>query len=177
MRDVRMRGFAERADVDEVDRFLAERLTPLGPEEVGVLDCAGRVLAADVRADVDIPPFARAAMDGYAVRGEDTFGGSEYDPVQLRVIGETLPGQRFEGTVATGEAVRIMTGAPLPAGADAVVMAEACTEQQGSVEVRQAVSPRKNVGSIGEDIRARDVGFGPKTSAFWPRSARRGFRV
>jgi molybdopterin molybdotransferase len=157
MRDVRMRGFAERADVDEVDRFLAERLTPLGPEEVGVLDCAGRVLAADVRADVDVPPFARAAMDGYAVRGEDTFGGSEYDPVQLRVIGETLPGQRFDGTVAVGEAVRIMTGAPLPAGADAVVMAEACTEQKGRVEVRQAVSPRKNVGSIGEDIRAGEV--------------------
>jgi molybdopterin molybdotransferase len=157
MRDVRMRGFAERADVDEVDRFLAERLKPLGPEEVGVLDCAGRVLAADVRADVDIPPFARAAMDGYAVRGEDTFGGSEYDPVQLRVIGETLPGQRFEGTVAPGEAVRIMTGAPLPAGADAVVMAEVCREQKGRVEVQQPVSPRKNVGSIGEDIRAGEV--------------------
>jgi molybdopterin molybdotransferase len=157
MRDVRMRGFAERADVDEVDRFLAERVAPLDPEEVGVEECAGRVLATDIQAELDIPPFARAAMDGYAVRGEETFGASDYDPIELRVIGEALPGHTFQGTLSAGEAVRIMTGAPVPAGADAVVMAEVCSEREGRVELRDAVSPRKHVGAVGEDIRAGEV--------------------
>jgi molybdopterin molybdotransferase len=157
MRDVRMRGFAERADVDEVDRFLAEQVAPLGERDVDVLDAAGRVLAVDIRADVDVPPFRRSAMDGYAVRGEDTFGASDYDPIELPVIGEALPGHPFDGNLSAGKAVRIMTGAPLPSGADAVVMAEACSEQSGRVEVREAVSPQKNVGSIGEDIRSGEV--------------------
>jgi molybdopterin molybdotransferase len=157
MRDVRMRGFSARADVDEVDRFLSERVTPLGDEEVGLLGCVGRVLATDVRAEVDVPPFARSAMDGYAVRGEDTFGASDYDPIHLEVIGEILPGQRFERALSPGQAVRIMTGAPVPPGADAVVMAEVCAEHEGRVEVREAVSPRKNVAPIGEDIRAGEV--------------------
>jgi molybdopterin molybdotransferase len=157
MRDVRMRGFAARADVEEVDRFLAKRVTPLDDEEVGVLECTGRTLATDVRAEVDVPPFARAAMDGYAVRGEDTFGASDYDPIQLEVIGEALPGHGFEGALSPGQAVRIMTGAPAPRGADAVVMAEVCTEQEGRVDVRAAVSPRKNVGPVGEDICAGEV--------------------
>jgi molybdopterin molybdotransferase len=81
MRDVRMRGFAERADVEEVEAFLRGRVRPLEAEEVGLLACAGRVLAAEVRSEVDVPGFARAAMDGYAVRGEETFGASSYDPV------------------------------------------------------------------------------------------------
>jgi molybdopterin molybdotransferase len=157
MRDVRMRGFAERADVDEVDRFLAEGVKPLDPEGVAVGECAGRVLATDVRADLDVPSFARAAMDGYAVRGEETFGASDYDPIGLRVIGEALPGHPFTGTLSAGEAVRIMTGAPVPAGADAVVMAEVCSAGEGRVEVHEAVSPRKNVGAVGEDICAGEV--------------------
>lgn len=157
MRDVRMRGFAQRADVSEVDRFLSESVKSLGTEEVSLLDCASRVLAVDVRAEVSIPPFERAAMDGYAVRGEDTFGASEYNPIELRLIGETLPGERFKGTLAPGEAVRIMTGAPVPTGADAVVMAEVCAESEERVELQAAVAPRKNVGAVGEDICAGDV--------------------
>jgi molybdopterin molybdotransferase len=157
MRDVRMRGFAERADVEEVERFLTEHVSPLEDEAVDVLDCAGRVMTTDIRSEVDVPPFARSAMDGYAVHGEDTFGASDYDPIHLSVIGETLPGHPFGGRLSSGEAVRIMTGAPLPAGADAVVMAEACSESGGRVEVREPVSPQKNVGAVGEDIRAGDV--------------------
>ena len=74
MRDVRMKGFAQRADVEEVERFLADAVTVQSAEAVELEHCAGRVLAADVRAQVDVPSFARSAMDGYAVRGEDTFG-------------------------------------------------------------------------------------------------------
>jgi molybdopterin molybdotransferase len=157
MRDVRMRGFAERADVEDVDGFLRGAAHALAAEPVGLLECAGRVLADDVRAEVDVPGFARSAMDGYALRGEDTFGASAYDPIGFDIAGDALPGAPFAGTVEAGSAVRIMTGAPVPAGADAVVMAEVCSEREGRVEISEAVAPRKNVGAAGEDIRHGEV--------------------
>ncbi len=149
-----MRGFAERADVEEVEAFLRARARRLEAEPVPVLCCAGRVLAEDVVSPVDVPGFARAAMDGYAVRGEDTFGAGAYDPIRLRVLGEALPGAPFAEELTPGTAVRVMTGAPLPAGADAVVMAEVTEERGGSVEVSEPVAPRRHVGAVGEDIRA-----------------------
>ena len=152
-RDVRMKGFAERADVDEVERFLAEHVAALPPEDVPLLECAGRVLAAAVSAEVDVPGFPRSAMDGYAVRGEDTFGASELDPIALELLGESMPGRPFAGSLGPRQAVRIMTGAPVPEGADAVIMAEVCGEADGRVHVRDAVAPLKNVGAVGEDIR------------------------
>jgi len=153
VRDVRMRGFAERADVEEVDRLLAGLVTALPAEGVALRECSGRVLAQEVVSEVDVPGFDRSAMDGYALRGEDSFGASDYSPLTLRLIGEASPGRLFEGFVGPGDAARIMTGAPIPDGADAVVMAEVCEEGDGSVELRDAVSPRKNVGAAGEDIR------------------------
>ena len=154
MRDVRMKGFAERADVEEVQTFLAKTVARLGAEPVELLGCVGRVLAEQVRSEFDVPGFARAAMDGYAIRGEDSFGASSYDPLHLDLIGESLPGRPFLGRVEAGQAVRIMTGAAMPEGADAVVMAEVCEELDPVVELRDAVAPRKNVGATGEDIRA-----------------------
>jgi molybdopterin molybdotransferase len=152
-----MKGFAERADVEEVDGFLVAHTRALDPEPVAVDACAGRVLARDVAAAVAVPGFRRSAMDGYAVRGEDTFGASAYDPIALRLVGQSLPGAPFAGRVAAGEAVRVMTGAPVPDGADAVAMAEVCEERSGSVAVSEAVAPRKNVGAVGEDVRAGDL--------------------
>lgn len=153
MRDVRMRGFAERADVEDVEAFLAERNAPLAAESVSLDACVGRVLAEAVEATVDVPGFDRAAMDGYAVRGEDTFGASPYDPVRFALVGESMPGRSCPVSLASGQAVRIMTGAPMPEGADAVVMAEVCEEEDDAVLVREPVSPHKNVGAVGEDIR------------------------
>ena len=155
-----MRGFAERADVEEVERFLAAVTVPLGLEGVPVQACAGRVLATEVCSPVDVPPFERAAMDGYAVRGEDTFGASSYAPLPLDVVGSSLPGSPFEGQLGAGQAVRIMTGAPLPRGADAVVMAEVCEERDGVVRVSDAVPPRRHVGAVGEDVQAGDLVLG-----------------
>jgi len=157
MRDVRMKGFAERADVEAVERFLRAQTRRLPPEEVDVLCCVGRVLAEDVRAELDVPGFARSAMDGYAVRGEDTFGAGVYAPIALEVRGEALPGKPFAGQLERGCAIRVMTGAPIPAGADAVVMAEVCEERRGVVEISEAVAPQKNIGAIGEDIRAGEL--------------------
>ena len=151
-----MRGFAERADVEEVERFLVERVAALDAEPAPVAACAGRVLAEDVVASVDVPGFARASMDGYAVRGEDTFGASAYEPALLRIVGEALPGRPASVPVEPGCAARVMTGAPLPAGADAVAMAEIATERGDRVALADAVSPGKNVGAVGEDIRRGD---------------------
>jgi len=149
-----MRGFAERADVEDVVDFLAAHVSALSAEPVGVRECVGRVLAENLRSDADVPGFHRSAMDGYALRGEDTFGASEYDPLRFDLVGQSLPGRPLEGVVELGQAARIMTGAPVPKGADAVVMAEVCEESEGSVLVREAVAPRKNIGAPGEDIRA-----------------------
>jgi molybdopterin molybdotransferase len=157
IRDVRMRGFAQRADVEDVDRFLRAHTSTLTCEAVPLLECAGRVLAEDVTARVSVPGFLRSAMDGYAVRGEDTFGASAYDPIAFAIVGQSLPGNPFRGTVERGKAVRIMTGAPVPAGANAVLMAEVCTEEDGIVSVSDAVAPHRNVDQIGEDVAAGQV--------------------
>ncbi len=157
MRDVRMRGFAERADVEDVDRLLRGLTRTLPAETVALLECAGRVLAQDVVARVSVPGFRRSAMDGYAVQGESTFGASDYNPLRLEVVGEAYPGRPYGKPLGKGQAVRIMTGSPLPEGADAVVMAEVCEEREGELQVREPVAPKKNVGAIAEDIRAGDV--------------------
>jgi len=173
--DVRMKGFSRRADVDEVRARVAARARALPGEAVALAEAAGRVLAEDVVAPVPVPGFERAMMDGYAVRGEETFGASRYDPIRLRVIGEITPGRRFDGAVGAGEAVRIMTGAPMPEGADAVVMAEHATEhatesatehaatgktderRARTVDVQEPVAPRKHVAPVGEDVAEGDV--------------------
>jgi molybdopterin molybdotransferase len=152
-----MKGFAERVDVEEVQDFLCTHARSLASEAVDLLSCVGRVLTEDVRAEIDVPGFARSAMDGYAVRGEDTFGASTYDTIALGVLGEALPGKPFADRVERGSAVRVMTGAPIPDGADAVVMAEVCEECDGTVEISDAVAPHRNIGAIGEDIRVDDL--------------------
>ena len=149
-----MRGFAERSDVEDVEARLRSLTNPLGPEPVSLDACIGRVLAEDVTAAVAVPGFARAAMDGYAVHGEDSFGASDYAPLALDVIGVSLPGNPFSGRVERGQAVRIMTGAPVPEGADAVIPAEVCSEDGAQMQLREPIAPQKNVGRTGEDIEA-----------------------
>jgi molybdopterin molybdotransferase len=152
-----MRGFATRVDVEIVEAFLAEHTSTLEGESVPLLDCVGRVLAEAVRSDVHVPGFARSAMDGYALRGEESFGASAYDAIRLKVVGVSLPGTPYEGELRHGEAVRIMTGAPIPEEADAVVKAEVCEEADRVVSITEAVAPMKNVGAIGEDIKKGDA--------------------
>jgi molybdopterin molybdotransferase len=152
-----MRGFRDRAEVGDVLRVLGERLRPLTAEDVPLHEAAGRVLAADVVAAVDVPGFDRAAMDGYALLAEETFGAGPYNPLEFAVVGEALPGRPFAGRVQPGQAVRIMTGAPLPDGADAVLQAEAAEEVGGRLRVADAVPPQRHVGHRGEDIAAGTV--------------------
>jgi molybdopterin molybdotransferase len=155
--DIRMRGFATRHDVDEALAILQQRITPLPSEAIALAEGFDRVLAADIVAAIDVPHFDRAAVDGYGVRARDTFGASDYNPIPLTLKGEVLPGRALDVVLAENEAVRIMTGAPLPAGADAVVMAEYAEESANTVHILQPIAPFKNVGRIGEDIRRGDV--------------------
>src|SRR5262245_22470465 len=156
-RDVRMRGFQNRTEVSTFRSLIDQRSSPLAPEPVELRHAAGRVLAADVVAPVAVPPFDRAAMDGYALRGEETFGCDAYNPLEFVIVGQALPARPFTGTVQPGQAVRIMTGAPIPAGADSVLQAEAAEEvaaEGGAARLRvsEAVSPGRHVGRRGEDV-------------------------
>jgi molybdopterin biosynthesis enzyme/molybdate-binding protein len=133
-------------------------------ETVPLSAARGRVLAERVDADLDVPGFDRASVDGYAVRGRDTFGADEADPVTLELVGTVHAGAEPEAVVGTGEAAEISTGAVLPDGADAVVMVERTEELDGgSVATRNAVAPGDNVMLAGTDIAAGARALGPGT--------------
>ena len=151
--DVRMRGFARRHTVSAALAWLDAQLQPLQAETVPLRDAAQRVLATPVISCVDVPGFDRATMDGYAVVAASTEGATAYTPLPLTVVGQAMPGCPFEGTVSFGQTVRIMTGAPMPAGTDAVLPAEfAGADDPIQIHALSAVSPGKNLGQRGEDI-------------------------
>lgn len=154
--DPRMRGFEHRADVADVLALLEERIVPLPPESIATQDAASRVVVESVTSPVDLPGFDRSAMDGYALRGEDTFGATDYAPLRFEIIGSALPGEPFDGSIGKDQAVRITTGAPIPDGADAVLMVEstAAGDDPTSMNARAAVTPGKNISRRGEDVEA-----------------------
>jgi molybdopterin molybdotransferase len=123
-------------------------------EQATILDSAGRVLAESITADRDYPPFARSARDGYAIRAADL-------PGSLRLIGEVRAGEVFEGSVGKGEAVEIMTGAPLPEGADAVIMIEHTRLEGGRVITDRAVRPGDNFNPSGVESHRGDTVLTP----------------
>ena len=141
---------------EEAVRLVLERTKPLGAEPVGIADSLGRVLAEDLVAAGEVPPFANSAMDGFAVRSEDTRGATDSSPVELTVAGESRAGAPARRGPGPGEAIRISTGAVLPDGADAVVRVEDTAERDGRVEVRVEVDPGKEIRHAGEDIRTGD---------------------
>jgi molybdopterin molybdotransferase len=161
VRDVRMRGFRERMPVPAALAVLERRVRPLGGEAVPLAAAAGRVAAADVPARSSVPHFARAAMDGYALTARATAGATADAPAELTIVGDSLPGRPYPGGLGEGQAVRITTGAPVPAGADAVLMAEHADEvdRDGAARLlaRAQVAPGKHVGAIGEDVQAGAV--------------------
>ena len=155
--DVRMRGFARRTPVAEVLAWLEGHLRPLDAEQVSLEAAAGRVLAADVSSRIDVPGFDRAMMDGFALHSARTLGASAYNRLWATVTGEALPGQLCGKQVGPGDAVRIMTGAPMPAGADSVLPAEMAEQRGDRVDLLGEVPPGKHVGRRGEDVKAGDV--------------------
>lgn len=151
--------------VEEALERILSYVSVLEPEDRPILDALGQVVADDVVSDINIPPLDNTAMDGYAVRAGDTVGSSEGSPVMLHVIGELAAGYLFDGVVEAGTAVRIMTGAPMPRGADAVVPFEETDEPSGRafgsfaksrdvVGVLKAAEPGANIRRAAEDVRA-----------------------
>src|SRR5579875_907842 len=149
--------------VDDALAAILARIPVLSPETVVLDEALGRVLAEDVYADIDVPPFDNSAMDGYALIAADTAGASRERSAVLRVVGDR-PGGRVPDTfLHRGEAIRIMTGAPMPPGADAIVRVED-TERGEAVQggedvvcVRVAASAGRDVRWAGEDVRAGDL--------------------
>ena len=149
------------------DAIASLDLTP-DPETVPLSDARGRVLAERIDAGLDVPGFDRASVDGYAVRGRDTFGADEADPVTLELVGTVHAGTEPEVAVGDGEAAEISTGAVMPEGADAVVMVERTEERPadgdaGGVATYTAVAPGDNVMPAGTDIAAGTRALGPGT--------------
>jgi molybdenum cofactor synthesis domain-containing protein len=150
-----MRPIRETIPLDEALATILESVRPLErTERVALRTASGRVVASPPVAALDVPPFDRAAMDGYAVRAEDTFGAGRYDPKILRVAEKVYTGQMPTKAVTAGACVEIATGAPMPAGADAVVMVEETERVPGTDDVRilTPVYPRQHVGRRAADI-------------------------
>ncbi|MSQ35763.1 MAG: molybdopterin molybdenumtransferase MoeA [Dehalococcoidia bacterium] len=159
--------------VEEARTRILAAFAPLPAVELPLLEAAGLVLAEDVRAGFDVPPADNTSMDGYAVRAADTAGATPDGPRTLRVIGYLAAGSAFAGELGAGEALRIMTGAPMPRGADAVVPFEETDEQERgrwttilpgtpegphrTVRVDVAAAPAANIRRAGEDVRAGEL--------------------
>ena len=134
------------------------RFARMQTESVPLSDSLGRILAEEVRSDIDLPDFPRSIMDGFAVRGASTFGASEGNPAYLMVKGSVAMGEKSNLSVGSGEAVRISTGGMIPPGADSVVMVEHTEAiDDSTIEVYRSVAPGQNMVTIGEDIKKGEV--------------------
>lgn len=141
--------------VAEAIQIVRQQTAPLATERVRIEQTLGRVLAADVVADTDLPPFDRSQMDGYAVRAEDVTAV----PARLRIVGESAAGKGWHNQLEEGQAVRIMTGAPVPAGADSVQQVELTTELKDGtvVELLEIVETGRSIVKRGSEIKAGEV--------------------
>jgi len=172
---VPLKPYGVRDDLISVEEALAEILChvrPLEPERVPVLEAQGRVLAEEILSDINIPPFDNSAMDGYAVRSAEVGSATLASPVDLAVIGSVAAGYVVGMQVEPGTAIRIMTGAPMPDGADAVVPYEDTSDFDRSKEerldapatqiwVRSAVQAQDHVRPAGEDVRLGELVMAP----------------
>ena len=143
--EVRLKGFSKRAPLKEVTAWMDQTIRPLGVERVPFRDAADRVIAEDIIASRSVPAFARAAMDGYAVRAASV-------PGALTVSAELTAADQADRALAEGQAIRIMTGAAIPDGADAVVMVEDTRIEGDRVEIGIATAAGRHILKVGEDI-------------------------
>ena len=157
-----MRPFTSTISLEEARLRLDAAVRPIArTERVPLEDATGRVAAADVTSPIDVPPFARSAMDGYAVVAADTAGATASTPVRLRQIDRIYTGQMSSAVVERGTCAEIATGAPLPAGADAVVMVEETRKSGDEIEILSAAAAGHHVGRRGADIATGDCVIAP----------------
>ena len=147
-------------NVDTAIDQILQAIRPNETETVSIMDALGRVLAEDLIGDTNLPPFANSGMDGYAIRASDSQGASQDKPVQLRVTQDIPAGTAPDKAIAAGEAARIMTGAPVPEGADAVIPVEdtdaqwtvGADDMPAEIRIFRAVTPQDNIRPVGENI-------------------------
>ena len=154
------RIFHKLLSPEEALKIVEERIRSMRKPEMEVVkisDALGRILAEDIYAKVDSPPFDRAIVDGYAVKAEDVYQADEANPVKLKLIGEIEVGEIPRVELRSGECVEIATGAPMPRGSDAVVMVEYTKKIGDHVLIYRGVHPGENVAQTGSDITAGDL--------------------
>jgi molybdopterin biosynthesis enzyme len=134
--------------ISQALKIISRETCALGSETIELENSIGRVLAEIIKADMDLPPFDRSQMDGFAVKSKDTSAA----PVKLKIIGESIAGKGFDGEIKSGETVRIMTGARIPAGADAVQKIELTAEQDNFVVISEAAKLRQNINLSASEI-------------------------
>jgi len=134
--------------ISEALKIIKRETFALSPETIDLENSVGRVLAQEICADMDLPPFDRSQMDGFAVKTSDVAGA----PVQLKIVGESIAGKGFDGKINSGEAVRIMTGARVPDGADAVQKVELTEEENGFITIAEKTKARQNINAFASEI-------------------------
>ncbi len=153
-----MRPFTSTISLDEARSRLTAAVRPITrTEPVGLADAAGRVVALDIASPIDVPAFARALMDGYAVIAVDTATATPAAPARLRLVDRIHTGEISAVTVEPGTCAEIATGAPMPAGADAVVMVEETAAAGDHIQMRVPAAPGRNIGRRGADIMTGDL--------------------
>ena len=153
-----MRPFRDLIPFEHARKIIMESIKPIQDEEqIPIENAMYRVLSENITSPLNIPPFARAAEDGYAIQAQDSFGAGQYAPNVLKLIGKINTGESKNITISTGEAVEIATGAPLPTGADAVVRVEDTEKNDETIKVYRPVHPGFDVAPAGEDIKKGDV--------------------
>jgi len=161
----KMRPFKETISLDEARAIIDRSIVPMTRiERVPIDRASGRVLAETAIAGADVPPFARAAMDGYAVRAADTSGANRSTPRTLRCIEKVFTGQLAVQAVGPGQCIEIATGAPMPAGADAVVIVEDTDSDADAIHVFAQAAPAQNIGRQGADIQKGQSVLEPGTT-------------
>ncbi len=158
LKRLRKIGFSKLTSLNDALTNIDSLIKPISFEEVNTSNSINRILATNIKSELDIPPFDRAAMDGYAVRAEDTFGASPSNPKIIKKIGTIEIGEQTNLVLKSGEAIRISTGAVVPEGSDAVIKIEDTEIMDEEVSLYSSLVPGKNVSKKGEDIpRGADI--------------------
>lgn len=151
------KGRSLTVSVEEAQGIILDSVRPLDWEPISIVEASNRILYEDVRSDTMLPPVDDSAMDGYAIMADDTHGASKISPIRLRIVGEIQAGGSSIGKqVSKGTAIRIMTGAPIPEGADSVIRFEETEEEAGFVKISCEVAKHENYRVAGENIRKGD---------------------
>lgn len=159
---IRMRGFAKRHPVVQAIEWIDAQSQTMPTEFVPIKNASGRVLSQPICSPMDVPAFDRSAMDGYALIAEKTIGATEAVPIPFQMTGQSFPGNDPTSCVTAQTCVKIMTGAPIPQGADAVVPVEFTEAEAETIHVQQAMPRLKHVSKIGEDVRKDQKIFSEK---------------